>query len=405
VRLQTLLAVAGSLLSLAGLSATAVLTMQQFRNGAVSAGSLVMAFRAVQSMPAYAGGVVRSWGMALENSMYMGRLRRLVSTVGETSASHGALELEAPLKTIELSAVSFRYPGADRLALGGVNLTLRRGESVALVGLNGAGKTTLAKLLLGLYRPSEGQILYDGRSVSEYDLGSLRRRMGCLFQDFVKYLLTVRDNVAFGAESEPEDCVIQRAIEQAGATDLVQSAGGLDAQLGKQFGGTDLSGGEWQKLALARALIRDVDFLVLDEPSASLDADAEYEVYVRFKEMAGDRICLLISHRFTTVSIADRIVVLSDGRIVEEGSHSELMDRAGVYARMYRMQAEQYWKEQADRHASGQAGKHVDRSADKHANGPAGKYADRPADKHANGPAGENSRTHVGQRSKEGGSG
>lgn len=136
-----------------------------------------------------------------------------------------------------------------------------------------------------------------------------------------------------------------------------------------------------------------------------MDADAEYELYVRFKEMAGDRICLLISHRFTTVSIADRIVVLSDGRIVEEGSHSELMDRAGVYARMYRMQAEQYWKEQADRHASGQAGKHVDRSADKHANGPAGKYADRPADKHANGPAGENSRTHVGQRSKEGGSG
>ena len=117
--------------------------------------------------------------------------------------------------------------------------------------------------------PVRDEILYDGRSVSEYDLGSLRRRMGCLFQDFVKYLLTVRDNVAFGAESEPEDCVIQRAIEQAGATDLVQSAGGLDAQLGKQFGGTDLSGGEWQKLALARALIRDVDFLVLDEPSAS----------------------------------------------------------------------------------------------------------------------------------------
>lgn len=264
-RRQTLFAVAGSLLSLAGLSATVILTIQQFRTSAVSAGSLVMAFRALQSMPAYAGGVVRSWGMALENSMYMGRLRTLVSTVAKTSAPQGPSALDAPLETIEVSAISFRYPGSNRPALDGVNLTLRRGETVALVGLNGAGKTTLAKLLLGLYRPSDGNLLYNGRSVLEYDLGSLRKRMGCLFQDFVKYLLTVRDNVAFGADSEPEEDLIHRAIEQAGATDLVHTAGGLDAQLGKQFGGTDLSGGEWQRLALARALIRDADFLVLDE--------------------------------------------------------------------------------------------------------------------------------------------
>lgn len=246
---------------------------------------------------------------------------------------------------IEFKNVSFRYPGAEIDVLRGVNLSIQPGERIALVGLNGAGKTTLIKLLTRLYDPSEGQILLDGVDLREYDIASLHQRFGVIFQDFVRYQFTVQENIGFGQVDALGDMQrIQYAADRGGAIPVIENLPkGYDTILGRRWEkGQELSGGQWQKIALARAFMRDAEVLVLDEPTSALDAEAEYEVFQRFGELIEDRIAVLISHRFSTVRMADRIVVLSAGKILELGSHAELIALDGAYARLFNLQAEGY---------------------------------------------------------------
>lgn len=246
---------------------------------------------------------------------------------------------------IEFRNVSFRYPGSEALVLRDISLHIHPGERIALVGLNGAGKTTLIKLLTRLYDPTEGQILIDGVDLREYDLASLHQRFGVIFQDFVRYQFSVRENIGFGQIDALDDIArIQTAADRGGATDVIEALPqGYETVLGRRWeSGAELSGGQWQKIALARAFMRKAEVLVLDEPTSALDAEAEYEVFRRFGELMEGRIAVLISHRFSTVRMADRIVVLSEGRIHELGTHAELIELNGAYARLFNLQAEGY---------------------------------------------------------------
>lgn len=241
--------------------------------------------------------------------------------------------------------VGFRYPGAERWANRNLNFTLHAGEVLALVGENGAGKTTLVKLLARLYDPDEGRILLDGHDLRDYDLDELRAHMGVIFQDFVRYNLTAGDNIAVGRiEARNDDARIKAAAERSIADDVIEKLpDGYDQMIGKRFkNGVDLSGGEWQKIAIARAYMRDADVLILDEPTAALDARSEFEVFQRFKELSEGKTAVLISHRFSSVRMADRILVLADGTVEAQGSHEELLAGGGRYAELFELQAAGY---------------------------------------------------------------
>jgi ATP-binding cassette subfamily B protein len=274
--------------------------------------------------------------------------------------------------------VGFQYPGSDKWAVRHVNFNLPPGERVALVGENGAGKTTLTKLLARLYDPTEGRILLDGHDLRQYDLASLRRAIGVIFQDYVRYALRFDENIGVGeienareyldamdraannngdasagsangngdipeALAEIPDAITSAADKSLAASLLPRFEEGYRQMLGRRFeGGVDLSGGEWQKVALARAYMRNAQALILDEPTAALDARAEYEVFKRFSELVTGRMAIIISHRFSTVRMADRVIVLNDGHVVEDGTHDELLKRGGLYAELFRLQAEGY---------------------------------------------------------------
>ncbi|HWG20640.1 MAG TPA: ABC transporter ATP-binding protein [Terracidiphilus sp.] len=245
----------------------------------------------------------------------------------------------------EFRNVSFTYPGATRRVLSNFNFTLQPGERIALIGENGQGKTTVVKLITRLYDPTEGEILLDGVDLREYDLDDLHSEIGVIFQDFMRYEMTARENIAVGRIEVPHALgeVEYAAQKSLAAGVIARLPGGYDQMLGRRFeGGVDLSGGEWQKLALARAYLRDAQLLILDEPTAALDARSEMEVFERFAELTEGKMALLISHRFSTVRMADRIVVLEGGRLVEEGNHSQLMALGGRYAAMFEMQAASY---------------------------------------------------------------
>ena len=245
----------------------------------------------------------------------------------------------------EFRNVSFAYPGTDRRVLKNFNLTLSPGERIALIGENGQGKTTVVKLITRLYDPTEGQILLDGIDLREYSLEDLHSHIGVIFQDFMRFEMTARENISVGRVDRPhQQADIESAAHKSLADTVVSKlADGYDQMLGRRFeGGVELSGGEWQKIALARAYLRDAQLLILDEPTAALDARSELEVFERFAELTEGKMALLISHRFSTVRMADRIVVLEGGRLIEEGNHQQLMARAGVYAGMFEMQAASY---------------------------------------------------------------
>jgi len=282
----------------------------------------------------------------VEQSMYLDDLFSFLAVQPGIVSQPGAPKVPAPIRSgFVFEDVGFRYPGSERWAVRHLSFRLAPGERLALVGENGAGKTTLAKLLARLYEPTEGRVLLDGRDLREYDVASLRQQVGVIFQDFVRYDFAFRENIAVGDVARLQD---QPALETAAGRSLADSVlprlpGKWEQMLGRRFeGGVDLSGGEWQKVALARAYLRDAQLLILDEPTAALDARAEYEVFQRFAELTVGRMAVVISHRFSTVRMADRILVLMGGERVEEGSHAELVARRGLYAELFALQAEGY---------------------------------------------------------------
>ncbi|WP_437763928.1 ABC transporter ATP-binding protein [Sorangium sp. So ce281] len=323
--------------------------------GRISLGEMVLYVAAFRQGQQAFQAVLAGVGGMYEHNLYMSNLfQYLAIPTGEPPAPPaGSGDAPAPLpagdardRGVRFEGVGYRYPGQSRWALRGIDLHIPSGQSLALVGHNGAGKTTFIKLLARLYEPTEGRILLDGKDLRAWEPGALRRRIGVVFQDFAQYQLTLRENVGLGSvEHLADEPRVARAVAEGGADEVVTVVpGGLDAQLGRWFkGGVELSGGQWQKVALARAFMREqADILVLDEPTAALDAEAEHAVFQRFRSLSKGRTTIVISHRFPTVRMADRIVVLDGGRVVEEGTHDELVARGQRYARMFALQAEGY---------------------------------------------------------------
>jgi ATP-binding cassette subfamily B protein len=314
--------------------------------GRFSVGDLTLITTAImQSMANIQQAFSTASGVA-DQALFLTDLIAFFEMKPRVESKAGGIPAPHPVtRGFEFRNVSFVYPGTNRRILSDFNFTLCPGERVALIGENGQGKTTLVKLITRLYDPTEGQILLDGIDLREYDLAALHSEIGVIFQDFMRYEMTARENIVVGRiEVEHSQEEIEYAADKSMAAGVVATLpGGYDQMLGRRFdGGVDLSGGEWQKLALARAYLRDAQLLILDEPTASLDARSEFEVFQRFAELTFGKMALVISHRFSTVRMADRIVVLEAGRIVEEGSHAELIALGGRYASMFEMQAASY---------------------------------------------------------------
>jgi ATP-binding cassette subfamily B protein len=281
-----------------------------------------------------------------EQSLYLSDLFTFFDVRPKVLSKPGAAPVPRPIRAgFRFEDVGFRYPGSERWAVRGLTFALEPLERIALVGENGAGKTTLVKLLARLYDPDEGRILLDGVDLRDYDLASLRQNIGVIFQDFVRYDFPLRENIGISQVAALDDEARIREAAQRSRADSVAArlAQGYDQMLGRRFdGGVELSGGEWQKVALGRAYMRDAQVLILDEPTAALDARAEYEVFLRFAELTKGRMAVLISHRFSTVRMADRILVLQDGQLVDDGTHDELVARGGLYAELFSLQAAGY---------------------------------------------------------------
>ncbi|MGW4561424.1 ABC transporter ATP-binding protein [Streptomyces sp. NPDC004561] len=307
----------------------------------------------LQSMGAIqvsAHGLLLGIASLYKDTLFLGNLFAFLD-LPERRITGGNRPFPAKLrKGIEFRDVRFVYPGTDRLVLDGVDLLLPAGECVALVGQNGAGKTSIVKLLTRLYEPTGGRILIDDVPIEEYDVDDLQRHIGVIFQDFIRYEMSVRDNIGFGRIEAMDDDERIRAAAVAGGVDTVVSAlpDRYDTMLGRHFEeGRQLSGGQWQKVALSRAFMRRAPVVVLDEPTSAIDAEAESEIFGRLRDIARDATSLIIAHRFATVRIADRIVVLDQGRVVEEGSHEDLLSADGMYAHLFNLQAAGYLGEPA----------------------------------------------------------
>lgn len=327
--------------------------------GKLTLGNMTMYVLAFRSGQSAFQSILSGIGSIYEHNLYMSNLfAYLDGTVAAEdeavdalakASSVAALDANVEEKGVRFENVSFRYPGQakdDKWVLRNVDLFIPRGQSVALVGQNGAGKTTLVKLVTRLYEPTEGRVLLDGRDLRTWDRAALLARFGVVFQDFNQYQLKVRENVGVGSVEHLDEVPrIERAVEQGGAHALVSGlATGLETPLGRWFqDGVELSGGQWQKVALARGFMREqADILVLDEPTAALDAEAEHAVFERFKELSKGKTTLIISHRFPTVRMADRILVLQSGGIAEDGTHEVLVAADRTYAQLYAMQAAGY---------------------------------------------------------------
>ena len=299
-------------------------------------------------------GILMSASSVYEQALYLRDLFIFLEMKPTIFSSPDAIDVPKPIQQgFVFEDVGFRYPGSERWAIRHVSMTLSPGERVALVGENGAGKTTITKLIARLYEPTEGRITLDGIDLREYDLASLRHAIGVIFQDFVRYDMRFDENIGVGeiesvrsaleSGAATPDSIELAARNSLAASLLPRFPNGYQQMLGRRFDeGVNLSGGEWQKIALARAYLRDAQVLILDEPTAALDARAEYEVFVRFSELVSGRMAILISHRFSTVRMADRIIVLRGGHVVESGTHEELLANNGLYEELFRMQAAGY---------------------------------------------------------------
>ena len=338
-----LIAQAGAIVALFGMLAfIAGRTIQ----GAMTLGDMVMYYQAFQRAQGYLQEITGGLAGLYEDSIFLNHFYDFLDLQPHTAASSNCVPVPKPMQAgIELEHVSFRYPVASDEVLHDIKLKIRSGEVVALVGDNGAGKTTLAKLLCRLYDPAGGRITMDGIDFRDFDTQELRREITMIFQDYIHYPLTARENIWIGDVSvSPDDDRIRFAAQQAGADGTISSLPhGYETVLGNQFdGGVELSIGEWQKVALARAFLRNAQLIILDEPTSSMSPQAENEVFQAFRKLLNGRSAVLISHRFSTVRMADFICVLEGGRIMESGSHEELIQLGGQYAHLYEIQAQYY---------------------------------------------------------------
>ncbi|MGH9225863.1 MAG: ABC transporter ATP-binding protein [Acidimicrobiales bacterium] len=353
-RRRTMLILLGlNVVALAGLSLAWVAMLSSAIDGRTDVGTFTAAGTATVGLLASVMMTSQSVGQARRNSYYLPSAVRIL----DLARKEPRLEVRAgPAVPVEATAerglrfegVTFRYPGTERDVLDGLDLWVPGGSSLALVGENGTGKTTLIKLLARFYDPTEGRITLDGADLRGYDLAALRARMAVIFQDFVRYQLPARDNVGFGGVARMGDAaLLDEAATSVGVLDRIAAMpDGWDTVLAREFGGVDLSGGEWQRIALARAMMAqlgaDADLLVLDEPTASLDVRVEHDLYGHFADLSRDRTTLLVSHRFSTVRMAGRIVLLAGGRVAEDGSHDDLVAAGERYAALYDLQASHY---------------------------------------------------------------
>ncbi len=314
--------------------------------GGITLGDLVMYFQAFQRVQGYLHGLLGSFAGLYEDNLFLSNLYEFLDLKRTVKEPVQATPVPRPMQCgIVLNHVSFQYPGGARKSLEDISLTIRPGEVVALVGENGSGKTTLIKLLCRLYDPTSGTITLDGIDLRQFATQALRHEIGVILQDYAHYQMTARENIWLGNTAVPlQDERVMEAALRSGADGVIQALPqGYDTILGKRFEhGEELSVGEWQKVALARAFMRDAQIIALDEPTSSMDAKAEYEVFQQFRQLVAGRTAILISHRFSTVRMADRIFVLKQGRIIEDGSHDELISRGGTYARLFEMQAQHY---------------------------------------------------------------
>src|SRR5947209_4550620 len=314
--------------------------------GRLTLGDLTLYTTAASQVQSSIQGILGGFSGMYEHNLYLNNLFELMETKTSMPVAAAPLKVPEPMRgEIRFEHVTFAYPGAESSALTDLSFTVKPGETLAIVGRNGAGKTTLFKLICRLYDPSEGRILVDGVDLRDVDPLELRAQIGAMFQDYVTYQATAAENIGLGNVPDISDRErIEVAGKQAGADELISGLPeGYDTALGKWFDhGVNLSGGEWQKVALARAFMRDAKILLLDEPTSALDAQAEYDLFERLRSLTRGRTAVYISHRFSTVRRADRIVFLEHGRLVEEGTHADLMKLNGRYARLFRMQASAY---------------------------------------------------------------
>jgi ATP-binding cassette subfamily B protein len=340
---------AGSLLSLlatAGYYSAYALVLWETIRGKFTVAGLAVLINAILQVSANLQQIFVNASGVADQALFLTDLLGFFAMEPVVRSKPGARKIPRPIRDgIEFRNVSFAYPGTSRLVLKNFNFHLHPRERVALIGENGQGKTTIVKLITRLYDPTEGQILIDGIDLRDYDLEDLSHEIGVIFQDFMRYEMAATDNIAVGRIELRHDAErIAQAAQMSLADEVIAKLPEhMHQQLGRRFeGGVDLSGGEWQRMALARAYLRDAQLLILDEPTSALDARSEQEVFQRFAELTSGKMALLISHRFSTVKMTDRIVVLSHGVLTEEGTHEELIRRGGLYAEMFEMQAASY---------------------------------------------------------------
>jgi len=342
-------ATVGSLLNListGGYYGAYVVILLRTVSGELTLGTLTFLTGAFARSRMFIEKILSGFNDVSEQALFLRDLFEFFEMEPQIRSKPNALLAPRPIRIgFEFQNVAFRYAGAARDVLRNINFQLAPGEKVALIGANGAGKTTLVKLLARLYEPTAGRILLDGVDLRDYSVEDLRREIGVIFQDYMRYDMRIKENIGFGKiEALDSDDLISGAAHKSQASEMIDRLPAKFNQVvGRRFeGGVDLSGGEWQKIALARAYMRDAQLLILDEPTATLDARAEYEVFLRFAELTRGRMSVLISHRFSTVRMADRILVLSEGDITEQGTHRELVEQGGLYAELFELQAAGY---------------------------------------------------------------
>jgi ATP-binding cassette, subfamily B, bacterial len=341
--------ITGGLLSIigtAGYYSAYVFAIWETVRGVITIGSLTFVTGAIQQASSNIQQIFSTVSGIADQALFLTDLIAFFEMRPAIQSKPNALAAPRPIRRgFEFRDVSFRYPGSDRLILNRLNFDFHPRERIALIGENGQGKTTIVKLITRLYDPVEGQVLLDGIDLREYDLDDLYREIGVIFQDFMRYEMTAGENIAVGKIEEADNLrLLQLSARKSMADEVIgRLGGGYDQMLGRRFeGGVDLSGGEWQKVALARAYLRDAQVLILDEPTAALDARSEFEVFQRFAELTTGKMALFISHRFSTVRMADRIIVLEGGSIAEDGNHEQLTHLGGRYAEMFELQAASY---------------------------------------------------------------